>query len=66
MVIESSSDEALSAADLRKLAAKCRRFALTMSDGDTAATFRRMAAEYEGLACSKERWSAPGGPGFSL
>ena len=49
----------LDATHLRELAAKCRRFSSNMSDQDTSAALRRMAAEYEALAESKDRASKP-------
>jgi hypothetical protein len=46
--------EDLSAADLRRLAAKCRRFAGTMSDDANVAIFRQMALEYERMASRRD------------
>ena len=38
---------------LRELAAKCRRFAETLTDQTDVASFRRMAAEYDAMARRK-------------
>jgi len=59
-------DHNLSAADCRRLAAKCRRFAQTMSNSDTAALLRQMAAEYESLASATEKPLNPEPPPILL
>lgn len=59
-------DDDLSAADFRKLAAKCRRFAESMSDPETAGILRQMAIEYESLAVRTERPSSREPPPIQL
>ena len=52
-------EQDLDAADLRELAAKCRRLASGTSDNVTVAALRQMAAEYDRLACNKEQRISP-------
>jgi hypothetical protein len=55
-------EDDLDAAELRELAAKCRRLAGNLSDQVTAAALRQMATDYESLADSKNRASRPEPP----
>ena len=61
-----SREAELDAAYLRRLAAKCRRLSGNMSDQNAAALLRRMAAEYESIADSKDRASRPEPPAIIL
>ena len=56
-------EDELDAAQLRELAAKCRRLASNMYDAVSVASLRQMAAEYDMLADSKDcslRAESPG------
>jgi hypothetical protein len=55
----SHNERELQSADLRQLAAKCRRLATELYDMQTVATLRQMAADYDRLAHSKEQESQP-------
>jgi hypothetical protein len=55
----SHNERELQSADLRQLAAKCRRLATELYDAETVATLRQMAADYDRLAYSKEQESRP-------
>jgi hypothetical protein len=46
-------------ADLRELAAKCRRVAACLTDQNDITSLRQMAAEYEAMANGMERPSIP-------
>jgi hypothetical protein len=52
----------LNAAQLRALAAKCRRLSGNMSDQEATALLRRMAVEYESLADRKDQAARPEPP----
>ena len=53
----SQSERELQSAELRQLAAKCRRLATELFDRETVTTLRQMAVDYDRLAYSKEQES---------
>ncbi len=58
----SHNERELQSAELRQLAAKCRRLATELYDMKTVTTLRQMAADYDRLAHNKEQESRPAPP----
>jgi hypothetical protein len=53
------ADISAEVANLRELAAKCRRVAAGLTDENDTTSLRQMAAEYEAMANRMERPSIP-------
>jgi hypothetical protein len=55
----SQREQELQSAQLRRLAAKCRRLATELYDRQTVTTLRQLALDYDRLAQAKEQEARP-------